>query len=105
MQRLFAEDTVWHTPTIGRVVGPVRRLVEHFGDAVFTRFMTPEQPSDARGVWRSYYERWAELTTSAMDPAMLDVMSDLSVRAGFATVCDKTTHSAFNSGDFDRLLF
>ena len=105
MQRLFAEDTVWHTPSTGRVVVPIRHLVEHFGDAVFTRFMTPESPSEARGTWGSYYEHWAELTTAVMDPEMLDVMPELSDLAARSKVCDKTTHSAFNSGDFDRVLF
>src|SRR5262249_48759946 len=57
MQRVFAEPgSPWLAPRFGQAVGPVRRLVEAFGERVtFTRFIAPHVPA---GGWRRYYEQW-----------------------------------------------
>lgn len=49
----------WLPPTLPKVV----RLVEHQSQhTIFTHFIPASRPSDGHGVWRSYYERWAEMT-------------------------------------------
>jgi nicotinamidase-related amidase len=57
MQRVFAEPgSPWLTPRFAQTVGPVRRLVEAFGERVtFTRFIAPDVPV---GAWRRYYDQW-----------------------------------------------
>jgi nicotinamidase-related amidase len=57
MQRVFAEpDSPWLAPRFAQTVGPVKRLVEAFGNRVtFTRFVAPDRPT---GAWRRYYDQW-----------------------------------------------
>lgn len=104
MQRLFAEKTVWHTPTMGAIIEPIERLVAGaLGQNTFTRFVTPPRPEDARGIWRGYYRHYPSVTRARMPEEMLDLIEPLATLVPPARVCDKTGHSAFNSGDFMRL--
>ena len=69
MQRLFAEDTPWHTPWMERVLPVVARIAEaHPEQTIFTRFIPPRHPDEMRGTWRRFYRRWAELTLERIDP-------------------------------------
>ena len=105
MQRIFAEQTGWHTASIPEILPNVIRLVEHApGRTVFTRFCTPPKPADAQGHWRRYYERWEELTTDVMGAAMLDVMAELASFVPPALIADKTGYSAFESAQFRAML-
>ncbi len=105
MQDLFAAQTVWHTPSIPIITPAVRRLVAHRSDrTIFTRFMTPHTADESSGAWQTYYRRWTPVTTSQMDPAMLDVMSEFRSFIPPAHVIDKTTYSAFESDTFVNLL-
>ena len=99
MQRLFAEPTVWHAPALHEILPAVTRLCALApGRSLFTRFLTPAHAGQACGSWRRYYHRWADVTLQRMDPAMLDLVEPLAAFVPPASVCDKTTHSAFNSG-------
>ena len=105
MQRIFAEETGWHTASIPDILPNVIRLTEHAPQrTVFTRFCTPPRPELARGHWRRYYERWEELTTDVIGVAMLDVMAELAPFAPPARIADKTTYSAFESAEFRAML-
>ncbi len=105
MQDLFAARTVWHTPSIPAITPGILRLVAHRSDrAIFTRFMTPRTADETSGAWRTYYRRWTRVTTSRMDPALLDVMNDFRSFIPPAHVVDKTTYSAFESDAFVNLL-
>ena len=105
MQRVFAEETGWHTASIPAILPNVARLVGHCPErTVFTRFCTPPDPSAARGNWRRYYERWRELTTDVLGADMLDLVAELTVFAPPALIADKTTYSAFESADFCAML-
>ena len=105
MQRLFGEATVWHTPSLADVVAPIGRLVSHAPDrTVFTRFMTPVTAVEAVGVWGDYYRHWSTVTTEGMSPDLLDIVPALSGWLPPALQADKTTHSAFNSGEFASQL-
>ncbi len=105
MQRIFAEETGWHTASIPDILPNVVRLTGHAPRrTVFTRFRTPPKPAAARGHWRRYYERWSELTTDVIGEAMLDVMAELAAFAPPARIADKTTYSAFESAGFRAML-
>ena len=48
MQRLFADDTDWHTPWMERVLPNAVRIVEaHSAQTIFTRFIPAEEPGQA----------------------------------------------------------
>ena len=101
MQRLFAEPTVWHTRGLAGIVPQVARLARHAPDrTVFTRFIPAERPADATGAWRGYYERWRSVTLAETGYGPLELVDPLRELVPPARVCDKDTHSAFNSGDF-----
>ena len=105
MQHLFSGDTAWHTPSIPEIVPNILRLTRHQPSrTIFTRFVTPGYPDEAVGAWRTYYRRWTSVTTSEMDPAMLDVMAEFRPFIPPALVADKPTYSAFESAQFADLL-
>ena len=105
MQHLFADNTVWHTPSIPEIVPNILRLTQHQPSrTIFTRFVTPRYPDEADGAWRTYYRRWTSVTTSEMDPSMLDVMAEFRLFIPPALVADKPTYSAFESAQFVTLL-
>lgn len=105
MQRLFAERTEWHVPSMSTIVPTIRRLAEHRPLATFfTRFVTAPSAHGARGRWRQYYDRWSSVTLDRMPHAMLDIVEDLAPLAAAETVCDKTTYSAFADGSLPGLL-
>jgi len=105
LQRLFAEDTVWSTPTLMGVVPNVAALVKAKpGRTLFPRFVTPERAEDAPGTWRRYYTHWAAVTRPNLAPGMLDLVAELAALAPEDSVIDKPTHSAFAAPEFvDRL--
>ena len=50
MQNVFAEETPWHTPWMGRVLPVVTRIAElHPPRTVFTRFIPPQRPDGMPG--------------------------------------------------------
>jgi nicotinamidase-related amidase len=98
MQGMFAEDTPWHTPWMKRVLPVVAALVEKHPDrTIFTRFIPPETPEQAAGAWRRYFERWAEFTTSRLDPKLLDLVEPLGRFVPPAAVLDKPFYSPFHA--------
>jgi nicotinamidase-related amidase len=105
MQRLFAEETVWHTPVIADLVPNILRLAEIFdARTLFAKFMVPPAPHHANGRWRVYYERWSMLTTQTMDPAMQDLIAPLARLATTETTVEKTSYSIFGAPGFEQGL-
>jgi nicotinamidase-related amidase len=97
MQRLFTEEGPWPTPWMKRVKPKVERLVAARPEkTIFTRFMPPERAEFAPGMWRTYYERWADATREKLDPKLLDLVPPLDGYAPRATVVDKPGYSAFS---------
>lgn len=96
MQRLFSADGPWPAPWVLRVLPVVVRLVEHEPRrCVFTRFIPPESPASAGGMWRAFYNKWPHVTRERLKPAMLDLLSPLQRFVPPATVVDKPGYSAF----------
>lgn len=94
MQNLFAEQTEWHTPWLGRVLSVVTSLAAaHPERTIFTRFIPPRSPEEARGSWRRYYERWPGMTTERIPPRLLELVPALAALVPPARVIDKPTYS------------
>lgn len=101
MQRLFAEPTEWHAPSLAPLVAPIARIAQHRPQrTIFTRFLTPHSAEHARGQWRTYYRRWRSVTLERLAPDMLDLVAPLAALAPPTLVVDKHGHSSFSSSDF-----
>ncbi|MCE7029984.1 cysteine hydrolase family protein [Jiella avicenniae] len=105
MQRVFAEETAWHTPGLDAILPAILRLVEHRPERTFfARFLVPARAADAPGRWQHYYERWPELTGERMDEALLDLVAPLARLAAAGRIIDKTTYSIFTPTETDGRL-
>lgn len=105
MQRMFAENTPWHVPWMARVSDEIVKLSERFPDrTIFTRFITPERASDMPGMWKSYYEKWEEMTRAVLPLQFLDIVPDLARLVPPARIFDKLTYSPWTSGGLHSTL-
>lgn len=105
MQTLFAERTGWHVPWLERVLPAVMRLAEaRRARTVFTRFVPPDKPQDAKGAWRRYCERWRDMTGDRIDPRLIRLVPPLAAVAIPDLVIDKAHYSPFKEAIFLRTL-
>ncbi|WGF90829.1 cysteine hydrolase [Marinivivus vitaminiproducens] len=105
MQNLFADETIWHTPWMRSVLPVVERLARHRPDrTIFTRFIPPEQPEDAKGTWRRYYQHNENVTRSKISPRSLELVESLANLVPPATVIDKAVYSPFSEHQLSELL-
>jgi nicotinamidase-related amidase len=105
MQRLFAPGGPWQTPWLERVLPVVANLTAHRPRrTVFTRFIPAKSPSEARGRWRAYYEKWHDVTLDAIDPALIDLVPALQKFLPPAQQFDRATYSAFADGRLHATL-
>lgn len=105
MQRIFAPGGPWATPWMERVLPVVAEIAGRFPErTVFTRFITPRQPTDMPGTWQRYYDRWRATTRECVDPSLLDLIPVLARCAPPATVIDKTRYSAFAGAQLSQHL-
>ena len=105
MQRLFAEDTEWHTPWMDRVRPKVLAIAEHRpAAAIFTRFIPATRPGEGAGTWKRYYERWASITLESIGEDMVGLVPELAELVPPATVFDKRVYSPWLENGLDRML-
>ena len=105
MQRLFAPGGPWAVPWATKVLPAIEELAaRHPARTVFTRFIPAAQPAEARGMWRHYYRRWAEVTLSRVDPGLVELMPRLGRFVPPAKLLDKTVYSPWTEGRLDALL-
>lgn len=98
MQRLFADETVWHTPALAEILPNVVRLTEAMPDAtIFARFVVPHTAEAATGRWKRYYERWSAVTGEAIAPGLLDVVEPLARFVTPSNQIEKFTYSIFEA--------
>ncbi|RYE82984.1 MAG: isochorismatase family protein, partial [Hyphomicrobiales bacterium] len=97
MQRMFAEDTDWHTPWMDRVLPQVVAIAERQRErTAFTRFIPLRDAEDGHGTWRRYYERWPRMTLNGLPSGMIDLLADLQRFVPPAWVIDKRHYSPWS---------
>src|ERR671933_332300 len=90
MQRLFAEETEWHTPWMERVLPVVQRLAEaRPARTLFTRFIPASHPGEGEGTWRRYWQNWKSMTLEALPRGMTELLPPLARLVPPAEVFDK----------------
>ena len=105
MQNVFAEDTPWRTSWMERVRPVVAELARYKPHStVFSRFMPPDRPEDAKGAWRRYFERWQDLTRQNIDPQLLELVPELQELVPPAVIFDKRVYSPFHDGRLSPYL-
>ena len=105
MQNLFAPGGPWSTPWMEKVLPAVARLVSHNPSrTIFTRFITPERPDEAHGVWHRYYQKWSHVTRSKLHPQMLELLPGFMTFVPPAAVVDRMVYSAFGNGRLREVL-
>ncbi|MBD8665818.1 cysteine hydrolase [Rhizobium sp. CFBP 8752] len=105
MQRMFAADTPWHVPWMRDVSPQVQEVARrHPQRTVFTRFVPPKRAQDMPGMWRSYYEKWDNMTLDRLGQDMVDLVPSLKALVPPARIFDKMTYSPWTSGELHRVL-
>jgi nicotinamidase-related amidase len=105
MQRLFGEETDWHTPVIADILPNVLRLCDATGDrTIFAKFMVPRTIDEATGRWKNYYRRWSAIMSGAPDSGLLDLVAPLAVLADDGSIVEKHTYSVFGAPGFAERL-
>jgi nicotinamidase-related amidase len=105
MQRMFAEETDWQTPWMKRVLPRVTEIAEaHAERTVFTRFIPAQNPADATGRWRQYWERWRSMTLSSLPAEMVNVLPSLARLVPPAFIVDKRVYSPWTDTPLEALL-
>ena len=103
MQRVFAEDTEWHTPWMARVLPNIRQIAEkHAEETIFTRFITARRAGEGAGTWKRYYERWASVTLERAEPLMA-LVPELNALVPPGLIYDKHAYSPW-LGDLNLIL-
>lgn len=94
MQRLFGEETPWQTPWFPRILPQIVALTETNPEkTIFTRFITAQRPGLGQGAWRTYYERWADITIDNLGADMIALTPALARFTPPAQIIDKTVYS------------
>ncbi len=105
IQRLFAEKTEWYVSDLETILPTVEQLVAHQpAVTIFTKFITPQSAEGQVGRWREYYQRWASLTLSELEPALLNLVPALERYAEQGVVIDKYVFNAFENPKLDEEL-
>lgn len=96
MQNIFAPGGIWETPWMARVLPIVEDVARLRPERnVFTRFITPEHPTDRPGRWQRYFTKWECTTRARLDPQQLALLPKLAALAPAGHVIDKPGYSAF----------
>lgn len=105
MQRLFGPGFPWEVPWLMRILPAVEAICAHRPDrTIFTRFLPVAKPEDARGAWRRYYAKWAEVTLDRIGAEAAALIPPLDRFVPPARVVDKRVYSPWLRPDLDLLL-
>jgi nicotinamidase-related amidase len=105
MQLLFSSAGPWPTPWMERKLSLIAEIASRNADrTIFTRFVPPRKPEEMSGRWRTYYERWREVTRERLDPRLLDLVPPLNDLVPPALVVDKPVYSPFHGWRLPALL-
>jgi nicotinamidase-related amidase len=96
MQRLFAEQTEWFMPWLGRILPNVVAIATHAPERTLcTRFIPPQVPEQMIGAWRDYYRHWRAMTRDTLDPRLLELVEPLARLCPPIRLLDKAVYSVF----------
>src|SRR5688572_752160 len=105
MQNLFAPGGLWATPWMPKVVPVVAAITSRHADrTIFTRFITPWDPSERRGTWQHYYAHWPTALRQNLPKEALDVVPELAHFLPPALIVDKVHYSGFVASDLRAKL-
>ena len=105
MQNIFAPGGLWETPWMEKVLPTIVAIVARYPvRAVFSRFITPQDPEDRPGQWQSYFRRWRQATRSQLPPSALELVPVLARFVPPARIIDKPAYSAFSNLELASLL-
>jgi len=105
MQQMFVEGTAWSSPSPITVLPNIERLCSAFATStVFMKFMVPASVDHAPRRWRTYYERWQELTLEIAHPSIQEIVGPLRRFLTSRNQFEKYTFSAFGSPQFKAYL-
>ncbi len=105
MQRLFGPGGPWPVPWMEKVLPAIEELTGRHPDrTIFTRFIPAARPGEGPGMWARYYQRWAAVTLSNIDPALVELAPSLARFVPPAKVLDKRVYSPWTEGGLDALL-
>jgi nicotinamidase-related amidase len=105
MQRMFNEETAWNVPWMASVSDQVEELAERFtAETVFTRFVPPHNASQMPGAWKTYYEKWEQMTLDHMPDELVDLVPRLRRFVPPARVFEKRTYSPWIDGRLHQAL-
>jgi nicotinamidase-related amidase len=105
MQNIFARGGVWETPWMERVLPTVVEIAGRYAArTVFTRFITPMNPTDRPGRWRRYFGKWHRATRAELPSSELELVPALQRFVPPARVIDKPAYSAFAESSLAEFL-
>lgn len=105
MQSIFARGGVWETPWMERVLPIVVEIAGRYAArTVFTRFITPMNPTDRPGRWRRYFGKWHRATRAELRSSELELVPALQRFVPPSRVIDKPAYSAFAESSLAQFL-
>jgi nicotinamidase-related amidase len=105
MQRIFADETAWHTPWMDRVLPNIVAITDRRPErTIFTRFIPLRNADEGPGTWRRYYQRWPTMTLDTLAPGMTDLVPELEQFVPPAWVVDKRVYSPWITTDLHPRL-
>lgn len=105
MQRMFDEETAWNVPWMAKVSGQIEELAARMPKrTIFTRLIPPRSASQMPGAWKSYYEKWDQMTLNRLPRELVDLLPALARFVPPARVFDKRTYSPWVDGRLHHLL-
>jgi nicotinamidase-related amidase len=105
MQNIFARGGVWETPWMERVLPVIVDIASRYAPrTVFTRFITPMNPTDRPGRWRRYFGKWHRATRAELPSSELELVPALQRFVPPARIMDKPAYSAFAESSLAAFL-
>lgn len=102
---MFSENTPWKVSWMPRVFDQILEVAtRHPERTIFTRFIPPSSSEEMPGMWRAYYEKWPMMTTTQMEPGLVDLIAELRRLVPPARIFDKATYSPWFNGQLHGFL-
>jgi nicotinamidase-related amidase len=105
MQKMFLPPGPWAVSWLPQTLPMVLRLVEKDPRrTIFTRFIPARRPGDGHGIWRSYFEHWADMTLERAGTEIIELAPPLGTYVPPARQFDKPVYSPWFGGKLAQAL-